>query len=208
MATTPKYVLALLGLGFSLFGCSAQDSQTGTSVESSSVTTSSLEQDCARYLTAYASNNIYGALVEEYNTKFPFLDDSGFKEKLYVWDFSTGTAEDYDQAIHEAQKSYLVGDRPLPKSLKHRIMKVEPFTDAEKGWLSERTLWENKLSLARLRTTHSDQLAAALWPLIQDEDLKGVLKQIADLDSTEESGDIRTQAFIAGDTICSVRPPS
>lgn len=199
-----KPAIAMFGLGHVLFGCASPTSQPATSTVDSSAMASSLQDDCTKYWEAFAANNEYRTLVNEYTSKFPFLNEYEFKEKLYVWDYSTGTADEYDSTIHEAEESYLMGEGPIPESLKGQITTIEPFTDAEKEWIAERSLWENKLNAARLTTTNTDEIAANLWPKIENKDLKDVLKQISNLSSTEESGIARTNAFISADSICEI----
>lgn len=197
-----KPVVVILALGFSLLGCTTDNSQSDASTDDAESPISSLEEDCTNYRNAFASNNEYGILNTEYNAKFPFLNDYDFREKLRVWDFSTALPGEFDAATHKAEKLYLMGEEPMPKNLKKRITTLEPLTDAEKDWIAERVLWENKLELARLSTTNSDETAAGVWPKIQNEDLKAVLKEIANLPMDEESGLKRYRAFISADSIC------
>lgn len=202
MNTSFKPFIVTLVSAFVLLGCTTDNSQPDASAEDATTLVSSLEDDCSKYRNAFASNNEFGILLKEYNAKFPFLNDYDFKEKLFVWDNSTGLIDEYDSASHEAEKSYLMGEGPIPKSLKKRITKLEPFTDAEKDWIAERVIWSNKIGLAQLSTTNSGETAAALWPEIQNDDLKEVLKDIAGLPMNDESGVKRARAFISADSIC------
>lgn len=153
---------------------------------------SSLSADCAVYQPLSDAMKARSDVVDEYNTRFPFLGEYGFRQRLYTYDYGSGD-----------ERLFLMGDGKRPASLKGKIPPMKPFFEQEKEYIRQRVLWKAQLDAVGVGDSFSPA-AAALWPNVVDPDLKESIKVIAD---NEYYGDADRQrlverAFISADSKC------
>lgn len=168
-------------------GCSPSNPEV---VEDTLGSGSLLTADCQEFLPLKEEYEAWSRVSDEYNLKFPFLPDLGFKERLHTYEYGSDDEREY---------IWSGGDRP--ESLSNRIQEVSPFSDTEKEYVRTRESWKNKFANAGAPETFQDK-AAAIWPNIEDPDLKRSVKVIAGNAFFGDEQSAVKRAFISASEIC------
>jgi hypothetical protein len=185
-----RVTIAAILIPFSIAGTACASGPAGL-LESGSAQS----DDCASYRAIKDPYDAYISLLEEYKAKYPFVFDLTFKEKVHLYDHGWGST--YRPKLHDLEVQYLMGQGPIPDSIKDSIKPPEPFSELELDWLAHRSEWEGRLDFARNDYWSLQSELAALWPHIENSDLKEILKSVALAKPNDW-----TRELVSADSIC------
>lgn len=180
IGVSASLLAATLGIG----GCASSPSADQSSASSG------LAAECAAYKPLSDRKRDYDKVHADFNRIFP----------PYVFDGSFTTKRGVYYNGSEAERAYLMGEGPLPKSLDEPFNSIKPFTYDERRYISQQSEWDAKLAAVG-KPDQFAEMATPLWPNITDPDLKGLLQDIADTVYVENSEAV-DRAFIAADSKC------